>query len=392
MIGVLVLICVASGVLLGLLGRDLVPVVAASLVAGALLVGAALIDVRRCRTQRRVIRSSVIRALAFGLVLVELPVLFGGLGRALAAPPGQGRLLWMVGLWFSIILVVVLPVMALTRVRSRRRRARVRLSGAPPPPLIWDFSRPGRVALVAGTLLAGVLALIPLSDGWPPLDLAIRAHSPGLTALSLDLGADPNRPGPSGLPPLVLAVAVEEPRVVTVLLGRGADPNDRRYAELPLSAAAAAGSEAILRALLAGGADPNLASASGFPLTVAARRGDLGLVDQLLAKGADTNLRDDSGCTALAAALKTPAVVARLLAAGASPDVYCDERNLEVPGDRVTPLMIAAARGLEPAVTRLLAAGARPALRSARGQSALDLALAYDQTPVARLLEAQEEP
>ncbi len=63
-------------------------------------------------------------------------------------------------------------------------------------------------------------------------------------------------------------------------------------------------------------------------------------------------------------------MVERLLAAEANPDAYCGERNPKVPGDRVTPLMIAAKRGLEPAAVQLLEAGARPTLRSARGRNA----------------------
>lgn len=120
------------------------------------------------------------------------------------------------------------------------------------------------------------------------------------------------------------------------------------------------------------------------PLIRAAERGDLAMVDALL----DHRARLDEGCgcltgeSALFAALAAgrEAVAARLLARGADPNASSFRR--------VTPLHVAAIRGITGIVSPLLAHGADPSREDASGRTAADWALQKGYVEIAAALGA----
>jgi RNA polymerase sigma factor (sigma-70 family) len=120
------------------------------------------------------------------------------------------------------------------------------------------------------------------------------------------------------------------------------------------------------------------------PLIRAAERGDLAMLDVLLDHGA--RLDGSCGCftgeSALFAALAAgrEAAAARLLVRGADPDASSYRR--------VTPLHVAAIRGISGIVPLLLAHGADPSRRDASGRTAADWALQKGYSEIAAALGA----
>jgi cytohesin len=192
--------------------------------------------------------------------------------------------------------------------------------------------------------------------------LAVRTNDPLLVDVLLRAGADIHGVG-SGSPPVDIAVAVD-PGLVDRLLSAGADPN----VGFALETAVRLGSREVVERLLRAGADPNKADAlgsrpldfakdpaiadllrplksarppakpareapRGAPLHEAAKAGDLTVLEARLAAGDDPNApsgvpgaRDESTPLHVAA---TPAVIERLLAAGA--DLAARNRRGETP-------------------------------------------------------------
>lgn len=146
-------------------------------------------------------------------------------------------------------------------------------------------------------------------------------------------------------------------------------PSGRR----PLSAAIAAGHDAMARLLLERGVDPNWGEPTaprGRSLQVAAGAGKRDLVELLLAYGADPNSSVDSSGNAVSAAA-TPEIRALLVARGGTPDPYDtswiddDEELRRVAGDPTETVRVSAAfamvvgDGRRDRLERLLTAGLR---------------------------------
>jgi ankyrin repeat protein len=384
MIGILVVLTVLAGLALGLFGRSIVPDLAASAVAGMLLVCTALAHALRSWRLRTVTSWRVVSTLALGLALVDLPLVFWFLVEAgLAHAPA--RFPWKAPV--SFVVVVVAPTMALLLVRHRQLSAGHALPRGRPEAVIWSFRSRGRaVVTIAGALVA-VGLLLPLYGGWPPILVAIRCHSVALTKLFLLLGAEPNPVGRRALTPLSVAIDEGDPALVGLLLDRGASPNDPS-ADVPLlTQAVMRGRPEVVQLLLEKDADPNVPSVFGPILCVAARGGRSEIASLLLAHGADPDQRDAAGCTALASALGVPNLIEALVEAGVDPNAPCGDRNVWLPGQQVTPLMIASALGYDPAVRALLAAGADCSVRSAEGKTALMLATEHGKSEIVRILE-----
>ncbi|MEZ4389626.1 MAG: ankyrin repeat domain-containing protein [Polyangiales bacterium] len=116
------------------------------------------------------------------------------------------------------------------------------------------------------------------------------------------------------------------------------------------------------------------------PLHLAAMRGDLAGVDAALAAGTPARLKDRFGRGALHYADRSPAVLARLLEAGASLDDPAD--------DGTTVLMYATQARRGDSVRALLERGAEAGLADARGFTALHRAAEMGEVEVAKALLA----
>lgn len=385
MVGALLILIGVAGLALGALGRSLLPGLAAAVLAGAVLVATAVVDVVRSWRRREVVARRVVAALALGLALGELPVAFWFVLEAGLGHSAQAHLrlpLKLLGLFAG----VVVPTSALLLLRRHQLRAAHSVPGGPPEPVLWDFAR-GRVAALATALvLALVAGLLPVYGGWPPILLAIRGHSVALTRLCLSLGAELNPAGRRALTPLAVAIEQGDTQLVALLLERGADPNDSGADVPPLTRAVMRGRPVVVRLLLEHGARPDVPSVLGPTLCLAASSGHSEIAGELLAHGADPGQRDTWGCTALAGALGYPTLIQRLVAGGVDPEAPCGVGNVWLPGDTVTPLMIAAAEGYDPAVRALLAAGADCSARSGLGRTPLELAVEHGRDDVVRVL------
>lgn len=167
--------------------------------------------------------------------------------------------------------------------------------------------------------------------------LVRHGHAEGLHALLVAhpdfLCVDPRCPPPPALhPDLVLADAVNSPNAchttVAVLLRHGADPNGRNRLGHPIfdDALKKHGGDdlKLVEMLLAAGADPNWNSGDGTartPLVTAITASRHEIVRRLLDAGADPNALS-GGLPPLwyANLASRPAVVALLVAVGASPE------------------------------------------------------------------------
>lgn len=92
---------------------------------------------------------------------------------------------------------------------------------------------------------------------------AYHGHA-DLTALLLDLGADPDLRNARGLSPLDGAAWKGDARIVTMLLDAGADADGNGGARSPLMWAAAFGRRDVVHLLLRRGADPSRRDAGGL--------------------------------------------------------------------------------------------------------------------------------
>jgi ankyrin repeat protein/mono/diheme cytochrome c family protein len=248
--------------------------------------------------------------------------------------------------------------------------------------------------LAAGPDLAARDALGNTALHWA----AINGDLPTLNAL-LAGGADANAANTAGATPLIYAVA--SPAAVTALLAHGADVNHatKEKTTALLAATRRPRSAAVVRVLLAHEADFTVSLPfEGSPLEIAAGHGDTETVELLLAAGAKPH--DVIG----ASSLGNPALVARLLDAGAdlkfSPGfaghalnfaLYSNqpeiaklliERGADLTfrsprGEHKTPPILWATylQQDDPSIVQaMLAHGADPNLLSERGESALDWA------------------
>jgi ankyrin repeat protein len=158
-----------------------------------------------------------------------------------------------------------------------------------------------------------------------------------MTSTLLTFGADPAAANPAGMAALHLAAQSDAVDAARLLIDAGADPARRsKNGMSALDWAAEAGSTEVIRLLLDSGMDPDAQSDAvsqghGYPrdvgttpLGIAVRAGRLDAVEEFLAGGADVDARSSRGNTPLLIAVyfdSDSAIVARLLAAGADPEV-----------------------------------------------------------------------
>jgi len=255
-------------------------------------------------------------------------------------------------------------------------------------------------------LLAGLppAEAVDSCKGWNTVDFFRSATAEEVRAC-LEAGADVNAQGESGNTPLHHAASWSSPAVVEALLAAGADLEDRSgnlgiheyfmpAGQTPLHWAAGAGATAVVETLLAAGADVNARDRGGStPLIEAAHWAPTPpMLGSLLAAGAEVNARDLDRVAPLHFATMADSVsvgaIELLLAAGAEVDAsyklaaWFDE-------DRA-PVLIATEYQKNPAIlARLLAAGADVDVRIQAGRTLLHVA-ATNGRPVhiERLIEA----
>lgn len=222
----------------------------------------------------------------------------------------------------------------------------------------------GDTASVRSTLEAGADPNAPDEHGLRPLYCAVRAGVSAPLSTHLDVirllagfGADIDAPSPDGDTPLLLSLHKGLPftGVTALLLELGADPNRLSQGERPLNAASREpASPRQLELLLAHGADARLKNAAGYsPLL-----------------------------TAITSPSPSPEKIRLLLDAGADVNETFDLQGEE----RVTPLMAAAVFGSPDLIRLLLERGALTSLSTRSGLRARDYALLAEREDNAALL------
>ncbi len=185
--------------------------------------------------------------------------------------------------------------------------------------LLWRAAERGDGAVVNVLLGAGASIDVPKPEGWGIL----HGASGDAVPILIEAGADVNSISPQGNSPLTyLGDPPGSVAKARALLAAGADPN--RFGKggvTPLGRAIGAGDEELVDLLLEAGAAVGTESPNyGLPLSIAILHP--ALVDRLLAAGAEVDAVDSRGWTALrwAAGANQPKSVAKLLAAGANPN------------------------------------------------------------------------
>lgn len=241
-----------------------------------------------------------------------------------------------------------------------------------------------RAELVALLLDAGADVTATTRNGITPLSIAaVNGHTALIERLLAD-GADANETSAEGQTALMLAALNGRPEAVAALLEAGAEPNavEPYKGQTALMWAAGEGNAAAIGELLAAGAELEARSTAGFTaLLFAVRNAELDALRALIAAGANVDAVGPDGTSALNMAVVNAyyEVGSVLLAAGADPNLS-DPRGsplhtiawLRRPGatgtaavggeadapprptGRVTSLAL---------VERLLAAGANPNVR-----------------------------
>lgn len=112
------------------------------------------------------------------------------------------------------------------------------------------------------------------NGGQTPLHIAAASFMPGIVALVITKGADPNALDDRGRTPLMIAAKVGDERAVEQLLKRGANPNlvTRQMRWTALMWAARYRRIAILKRLLAHGAETAIRDKDGRTAADTARR------------------------------------------------------------------------------------------------------------------------
>jgi ankyrin repeat protein len=257
--------------------------------------------------------------------------------------------------------------------------------------------------------IALLSAVIAIAANEPPLVAAAKNGDRALALRFIEESADVTAAEADGTTALHWAVRHNDSILASSLLEAGADASAaNRYGVTPLYLAALNGSASMIERLLAAGADPNETGSSGETvLMTVAQTGVVEAADALLAKGADVDAREGwHQQTALmwAAAEGHPAIVERLIQAGADVNAISDIREWErqssdeprakwLPPGGFSALLYAAREGCTECIPVLAAAGANFNQTTAEEISGVVLALinGYYDTAMA-LLEAGTDP
>jgi ankyrin repeat protein len=191
-------------------------------------------------------------------------------------------------------------------------------------------------------------------------------------------GADVNSRDHSGSTPLMAAVSLGNSDMVRLLLGLGAEPNlQNQNGESALHICTCGLREnavPLARMLLEAGSDPRLSDGlDGTALHCAAERADIALASVFLEAGVDVNTRNDYGQTPLRHMLTWMFIIERAEAYAFVLFLIHAGADVTIPdNDGVTPLHLAAARGLNDIVEALVATGADANARNEAGETPFD--------------------
>jgi ankyrin repeat protein len=198
-------------------------------------------------------------------------------------------------------------------------------------------------------LLVAIGFSVSIAGSYDDFFVAIKRDDPATIRRLLQLGFDPNTPGPNGSTGLFLALRERSLNAAEALLEWPKTDIDAR--------------------------NPDDES----PLMMAALKGDLAIARRLIARGADVN---KPGWAPLhyAATGTSPQMVQLLL----DENAYIDAES----PNGTTPLMMAAQYGPESTIKLLLEAGADPLLRNKLGLSATDFAHRVSRAHAAEMIAA----
>ncbi|XP_072148567.1 uncharacterized protein [Setaria viridis] len=190
-----------------------------------------------------------------------------------------------------------------------------------------------------------------------------------------------------GATPLILAVqGVGSTTTLKILLSRGADPNKAdSIGVTPLHIAAERGSYEVAEQLLSKEAEVDpICENGGAPIHVSAENGHAKVLKLLLQHKADYNRHSRSFNTPLAASLIGPSLecLEILIEAGAEVNA----------GSPLTPLVIAAGKGLTNCVKCLLKAGADANIPDEDGKFLIMLAAAHEHRELVEILFPRTKP
>ena len=200
---------------------------------------------------------------------------------------------------------------------------------------------------------------------------AVRAGNAAAVRTLLDAGMGVDAPEPDGTTALHWAVHRDDPAMVDLLVGAGADVNlTNDYGVTPLSLACTSGSAEVVARLLDAGANPEVRTEGETALMTAVRTGSVDAVELLITRGADLGaIQLESGQTLLMTAAAEMHPAVLRLLLALGADVHARS----VVG--FTPLLFAVRAGDLESVGLLIGAGASaserlPALRGAVGATA----------------------
>ncbi|MCP4316718.1 MAG: hypothetical protein GY789_12085 [Hyphomicrobiales bacterium] len=252
----------------------------------------------------------------------------------------------------------------------------------------------------------------PDSMGLTALMVASSAPSIGIVSALIDAGADVNaaqtgQTSAKGFTSLMYAAANDRPRIVKYLLDSGASIGATELlGRTALAVAASRASVPLITVLIEAGANVNAASPKGeystanlTPLHYAAAYNQPDVVKYLLEAGADPNITDVNGRGALLFTItprqvlnpdpKIPVSIAKaLVEAGANINAVSTGPRSPRAKRKIgfTPLIAAADFGQIDLVEYLLSVGADSEIKSAKGQTAYDVAIEQNHSDIADLL------